>query len=327
MAITDVVESENEGHLNGRNQPLGTFWQGPEAAKYFLFSMAERPDNHTAIVPAHKAIAAHLRNNDLEPIVLDFGCYYGESTVRAYIDIINNLPPSQRVYANFVGVDCVAEFIDRASENHSDVPGLQFLHVPTHNPLRMDSCFNAATMFFVDQVIPNNVVLLENYRKVYEALKPGGILTIIRLAEESFDRHSNYAFYGHTKRLNPNLSRDKFTEPQAFTNVLLVPEVDPISGAIQLDKDGTSKKARLSFVDYYRTRSVIIPFLANGAGFSHVQAYPLSKNLNVDPHDEIGNIIKATYDQTFKEVAKIYPEMLKSDDYKKPLLEIIIAVK
>lgn len=312
-----------------QNRALADFWNDPLLAKgYDIFSTVERPDNFTAIITAHSAIAEHLIQNGLPCYVLDFGCFGGASTSRAYRDIVRIGQFEKKGALHFVGVDCVENFIDKARTNYLHQP-LEFHYVPAESELPYKNHFSAATMFFVDQVIPNDETLFKSYVRIYNSLAPGGILTIVRLAEESFDPTKNFAFYGHNKNatINPNIEG-----PQKFRNKLKMSRRTDDGKLIYSQDEVTprgnpaTQKHELEFDDFYRNREDL-SYMMQLAGFQAVNSYPLSKNLRIDPQDPNSDTIKTTYQWAYDQASTQYTEMRDGDDFDTPLFEVIIARK
>lgn len=313
---------------------VAEYWASPEALDangYGKYAEQVIPSNFTAIVAAHAALSYHLVSNGLPLRAVDFGCHQGDSTFRLASDIQKNisLMTEQRVHTDnleVIGIDCIPQFVINAQSKFQGKK-LKFQHISEVEalPAELIGTFSIATMFWVDQTIPDNDILSLNLKKCFDMLIPGGAIAIVRMAEESFNPSLNFAFYRHNKHMNPVVTLNDFRDPEPFINELLLPKRDS-NGRI-LVNDNHSVKDKLRFIDFYRKSGALEKYL-NRVGFHNVNKHPLARNTAIG-NDSTSRIIMTEYLKAFELMSSIHPEMNngKFDDGRIPNHEIILAYK
>lgn len=338
--ITFKRHNMSEGQtevINGRHKSIADYWLKPEAAEqYGKFAEQVIPANFTAIKPAHAALAHHIVSNNLPLRAVDMGSHQGHSTWRLLQDLTeySRLMSESSIDMDEVcvtGIDCVPAFVESAKKQFSLYEGIMnFIEVPEESwiPNQLEDCYSVATAFWLDQVIPKNSVLYQNLGKTFDMLSPGGALAIVRMAQESFSYNHRFAFYGHNKAMNRNLTLSDFRIPEPFINILRLPQLDSDQNPIFEENSTTTEKDEIKFIDYFRTREAMQSFLS-GVGFRDIQVFPLHHGLTTNRTGQLGQIISNEYRGAFKAMSDKYPEMASrsTSDGEIPLHEIIIAVK
>src|SRR5260221_5617893 len=223
---------------------IADFWTSPEAQMYALFAKQVIPSNFFGIMVANTVVGEHLAKAGLPKTVIDFGSFKGDSSYRLY-KYLTNYPAFNNV--EVLGIDSVEEFVLDAQETFKEMPGMNFEYLPSMEPIIVEQQASAVTMYFVDQVIPDNDVLEYTFKKIYDAMAPGGILVMLRLSEDSFNPKLNFRFYRHNKNVE-NLALLNNGDP--FLNHLILPLRDRTTLEIVRDETDEMFTNSLTFTDH-----------------------------------------------------------------------------
>ncbi len=168
-------------------------------------------------------------------ILLDFGCYRGDST-KTLLDAGAK---------KAVGVDKFKKNVYAARKRHEGDRRLQFLHVGPRAQIPQKRYYEGASMTFVRPAISTHEELGLSFEKIFNALRRGAPLGIIGLHPNSLKPGRKFVYYGHS--LPPG---EKYKDGAKFENVLRLPD-----------------EMELRFSDCCWTEKTIVSTLEN-AGFA-----------------------------------------------------------
>lgn len=183
-----------------KNESTIPFWENKEADNYSEFAVTIPSD-----IPVYQMMYEVV--NPKGQVVLDYGCFRGNSSVRIL----------QHQAAQVVGVDSVEVNIKEASRLFANYKNLQFVHVLPDQFIPSSFTFDLAYMSFVHPTISSYDVLEFTYKKIFKALKPGGCLVVLGLHPASLKKEHSFLFYKH-KFLNG----DVYSDGIPFANKLLL---------------------------------------------------------------------------------------------------------
>lgn len=280
---------------NHKDLSIKNFWWSADAEWY----------SHISSNWLYSDIPAYLFTYDLMnlrgKIVLDYGCYRGDSSLKLL----------QGGAKEVVGVDIVQEFIHKAKELYKDHTNLSFKHINsdenrTNIPKAVYGLYDSVVATFVHPTINSRETLSTMFRSIQQVLKEGGSLFLLGLHPDSFNPRNNYISYRHHLK-----NGHAYISGTPFPNELVT------NKGIDEGKDMS-----LKFFDYCWTEETLRD-LAKECDFKSVRTVNLTMDLEGHEGMLLRNIIR-NVESKFKEKGLDYHN---SDEFIAPLHQLFIFTK
>ncbi|MBN1617929.1 methyltransferase domain-containing protein [Candidatus Dojkabacteria bacterium] len=224
-------------------------------------------------------------------LILDFGCFQGDSSFRILISTKPSL---------VVGVDIDYKSIKEAEKKYHKYKKLVFYSIGEGQAIPLaihDNKFDVALMTFVHPTISKIKALEECFFSISQVLKKNGILALLSLNSKSFNK--GYSFYNYNHRLP---ACGYFKDGKKFWNTLRKSNGDTISFFDFCWENSTLKKLLLS------------------SGFSDVSYIDLKFPNSL----RINSLLTKSFRKVYEERGI---DFSNRDEFKAPLYQIILAMK